>query len=76
MKKPMNKIVISEYWSDSKDKHAIVSKFHSSYVIDFYENNSYTHTAIQSYQDKSLHYVEDAAENFVLGHFKNYRDFS
>lgn len=72
----MTKVIISEYWSDDSNKHAVVSLLNSRYLIDFYENDVYVHTAIQSYQDKSLHYVEDAAENFVLGHFKNYRDFS
>jgi len=72
----MSKVVISEYWSDDGSKHAVVSLLNSKYLIDFYESNNYTHTAIQSYEDKSLHYVEDAAENFVLGYFKNYRDFS
>jgi hypothetical protein len=27
------------------------------------------------YNDKSLHYVEDAAENYALGIFKNIKDF-
>ena len=72
-----NKTVISEYWSDDdgKSKHAVVCLMGGRYIIDFYENTEYTHSTLYAYEDKSLHYVEDAAENFVLGHFKNYRDY-
>ncbi len=70
-----DKVVISEYWSDDKSKHAIVCAINGRYIVDFYENSAYTHSTLHSYEDKSLHYVEDAAENYVLGHFKNYRDF-
>lgn len=69
------KTVISEYWSDDRSKYAAVCMVNGRYVIDFYENDKYTHSTLHSYEDKSLYYVEDAAENFVLGHFKNYRDF-
>ena len=72
----MNKTVISEYWSDDRNKYAVVCSINGKYIIDFYENSKYTHSVVNAYQDKSLHYVEDAAENFVLGHFENYRDFS
>ena len=69
------KIEISDYYSDDGTKKAIVFKQDRGYGIDFYENEKYTHSTLHSYEDKSLHFVEDAAENFVLGHFKNYRDF-
>lgn len=71
----MNKVIISEYFSDDKDKKAVVCMVDGRYLIDFYEKSKYTHTALYSYQDKSLQFVEDAAENFVLGVFKNYRDY-
>jgi len=71
----MNKIVISEYFSDDNTKKAEVFTAGRRYGIDFYENTKYTHTALYSYQDRALQYVEDAAENFVLGVFKNYRDY-
>ena len=44
------------------------------YVIDFYLNNEYNHSI--AYTSKSLQYVEDAAENYVQGHFLNYKDFT
>lgn len=70
-----SKVVISEYYSDDNSKRAVVCMLGGRYVIDFYENSKYTHSTLHSYQDKSLNFVEDAAENFVLGIFKNYRDF-
>ena len=45
------------------------------YLIDFYFNEEYNHSILSSYEDKSLQIVENAAEDYVLGHFKNYRDF-
>lgn len=69
------KTVISEYWSDDRSKHAVVCMMNGRYLIDFYENGKYNHSILSAYEDKSLYFVEDAAENFVLGHFKNYRDF-
>lgn len=71
----MTKTVISEYFSEDGTKKADVCLFEGRYVIDFYVNNSYNHSILNAYQDKSLQYVEDAAENYVLGHFKNYRDY-
>lgn len=71
----MSKTVISEYFSEDNNKKAVVSIFEGRYVIDFYVNEEYNHSILNAYQDKSLHFVEDAAENYVLGHFKNYRDF-
>ena len=44
------------------------------YVIDFYLNNEYNHSI--TYTSKSLQYVEDAAENYVMGQFPNYKDFT
>lgn len=69
------KTVISEYWSDDRNKHAVVCSLDGRYMIDFYVNGKYNHSILSEYEDKSLLTVEDAAENFVLGHFKNYRDF-
>lgn len=71
----MNRTVISEYWSDDGSKKAEVCLFDGRYIIDFYENDKYNHSILNAYQDKSLHFVEDAAENYVLGHFKNYRNY-
>lgn len=70
-----NKTVISEYWSDDRSKYAAVCMMNGRYLIDFYVDDKYNHSILSVYEDKSLHFVEDAAENFVLGHFKNYRDF-
>ena len=69
------KTVISEYWSDNRSKHAVVCMLNGRYLIDFYENGKYNHSILSAYEDKSLVFVEDAAEDYVLGHFKNYREF-
>jgi len=69
----MMKNKLSEYYSDDMTNKAVVIEHDGRYLIDFYENNSYNHTIM--YNDKSLHYVEDAAENYALGIFKNIKDF-
>ena len=73
MSTPQQKIEISKYFSDDGLKEAIVCKIGRGYVVDFYENEEYNHSII--YNTKSLQYVEDAAENYVLGIFKNIHDF-
>ena len=35
------------------------------YFIDFYKDNMYIDTI--AYPEKSIHYVEDCAENYTLG---------
>jgi hypothetical protein len=67
----MNKL--SEYYSEDKMNKAVVIEHENRFSIDFYENNSYNHTIM--YNEKSLRYVEDAAENYALGIFKNIKDF-
>ena len=64
---------LSEYYSDDGSNKAVVVEHDGRYSIDFYENNRYNHTIM--YNQKSLHYVEDAAENYALGIFKNIKDF-
>ena len=71
---PPKKINISEYFSDDSTKKAVVVLQGSRYLIDFYSNDVYAHTIL--YNTKSLNYVEDAAENYVLGVFENIRDFN
>ena len=67
------KIEISDYYSNDGTKKAVVFKTDHNYGVDFYENTEYDHTLL--FTSKSLRYVEDAAENYVLGIFRNYRDF-
>jgi hypothetical protein len=64
---------ISEYYSEDKTKKAVVILNGEDYNIDFYVNDKYYHSIL--YAGKSLRYVEDAAENYALGIFKNVRDF-
>lgn len=60
----MNKI-ISEHYSEYQFKRALIgySSENQCYYIDFYENNSYI--CSRWYYNKSVRYVEDAAENYV-----------
>lgn len=68
------KLTLSEYYSDDLSKKAQVIQMDRGYVIDFYVDNVYNHSI--AYTSKSLQYVEDAAENFVQGHFPNYKDYT
>jgi hypothetical protein len=77
-----NRTEVSSYYSESNDKKAVVCLLDGRYIIDFYEQTEYskpeleyTHSILFAYENHSLNYVEDAAENFVLGHFKNFKDF-
>jgi len=58
---------ITEYYSDDKTKKAIVNVDLKAcyYFIDFYLNDIYTDTI--AYPEKSIYYVQDAAENYTLG---------
>jgi hypothetical protein len=58
---------ISEHYSDDKTKKAVVNVDLKAcyYFIDFYLNDRYTDTI--AYPEKSIHFVEDAAENYTLG---------
>lgn len=67
------KIEISDYYSDDGSKKATVFKQDRGYGVDFFINEEYDHSCL--FTSKSLQYVEDAAENFVLGVSKNYRLF-
>lgn len=67
------KIELSDYFSDDGTKKAVVFRQDRGYGIDFYENAEYSHSLL--YNTKSLQYVEDAAENFVLGIFTGYKNY-
>lgn len=58
------KIEISNYFSDDGTKKAVVFKQDRAYGIDFYINEQYNYTMV--YNNKSVEYVENAAEDFVL----------
>jgi hypothetical protein len=58
---------ISEHYSGDKTKKAVININLKAcyYFIDFYANNIYIDTV--AYPEKSIHFVEDAAENYTLG---------
>lgn len=66
--------LISEFFSDDKSKVAKIILEDEVLTIDFYVDSRYTHTI--RYPSKTFRYVEDAAENFVLGYFSNYKEYS
>lgn len=66
--------LISEFFSDDKSKMAKIILEGEVLTIDFYEESRYTHTI--RYPSKTFRYVEDAAENFILGYFSNYKEYS
>tara|TARA_R110002074_G_scaffold85854_4_gene189820 strand:- start:346 stop:564 length:219 start_codon:yes stop_codon:yes gene_type:complete len=47
------------------NKTARVMKRNDQFEVDFFDNNKQMGTI--NYADKSLHFVEDAAENWVTG---------
>ena len=57
---------ISEHYSADKVKSAFIYVDNSTqvYWIDFYEENVLI--ATKPYPEKSIYFVEDAAENYVL----------
>jgi hypothetical protein len=66
--------LISEFYNKDKSKIAKIVLEDEILILDFYEENKYTHTI--RYPSKTFRYVSDAAENFVLGHFSNYKEYS
>jgi len=56
--------IISEYYND--DDRAIVHKEGDDYCISYVDYNN-MEFAFERYEGKALNYVEDAAENWVLG---------
>jgi hypothetical protein len=63
----MDAIVISEYYNNKEPRSkAVVVKNRNSYSIEYYDMNGLIfHT--EKFEGHSLHYVEDAAENWALG---------
>ena len=65
----MKREVISEYWSDDKRLHAIVvsdtSLPNKNYTVEFYKFGKLVR--MESYENYSVYFHEDVAENYVLG---------
>jgi len=56
---------LSSYWSDDKSRKSVISidLKEEVYSIDFYENETIVKS--MQYPNNSIHYVEDAADNWV-----------
>ena len=58
--------VISKYYADDGKGYAVIVHVRDGLVIEYYdENNKFFFN--EEFFDKSLRYVEDAAENWALG---------
>jgi hypothetical protein len=58
-------MTLSEFWSNDKSKTATIILDNGTYGVEFYDNNELIE--YRTFPNKSLRYVEDAAENFTLG---------
>jgi hypothetical protein len=61
----MNKVVISEYFSDDDKRKSVVSLVNDMYIIDFYQDEAYSHTTMHG--SGGLNQIESMAEDYVLG---------
>lgn len=62
---PRLKEEVSAYWSDDRTKKAVIINNYGILEIHFFKNGELE--AIESYDNHSIFYHEDAAENYVLG---------
>jgi len=64
-------VKLSTFVSDDGSKKAVIWSINggSSYVIDLYAGDNLIDYLV--IKDKSIYYVEDAAENFILGIYKS-----
>lgn len=58
--------IISTYYSDCGEGFATVIEGDGYYLIEYYTNEGVI-LHEEKFEGKSLHYVEDAAENWALG---------
>jgi hypothetical protein len=67
-------IEVSKFFNDDKSKTAVVYSINggTSYVIDLYAGETLVDYMV--IKDKSIHFVEDAAENYVLGIYRSPMD--
>jgi hypothetical protein len=63
-------VEVNKFFNEDKSKTAVVYSINygSTYVIDLYEGETLVDYMV--IKDKSIHYVEDTAENYVLGIYK------
>lgn len=60
--------IISEWETDDNRGKAVVkySSIDEHFFIEYYDDRGHKFF-IEEYEDRSIHYVEDAAQNWVLG---------
>jgi len=66
--------MIDSYYNGDGSRGAIIKLVDEQFVVDFYKEGEYYHTI--EYPNKSVHYVKDAAENYIHGIFQNVRDYN
>jgi hypothetical protein len=64
-------VEVSKFFNDDRSRGAVVYAINggTSYVIDLYAGETLVDYMV--IKDKSLHFVEDAAENYVLGIYRS-----
>jgi len=58
--------LVRTYWSDDKSKRAEIHKDDSGLSVHLYNHDSLQE--VRNLNNFSIHYAEDCAENFVMGH--------
>lgn len=58
--------LVSTYWSDDKSKRAEIHKDDNGLSVHLYNHDSLQE--VRNLNNFSIHYAEDCAENFVMGH--------
>jgi len=62
---PSLKEEIFTYWSEDKRKKAVLMNNYGEPEIHFFNNGELE--AIENYENNSMRFYEDAAENYVIG---------
>lgn len=60
--------LLSDYYSDDEDLSSHIYLDDDVYVVEFRKNNR--PLATRRFPDNNIHYVEDAADNYVRGILK------
>ena len=66
--------MINSYYNGDGSRGAVIKMVDELFVVDFYKDGVYYHSI--EYPNKSIHYVEEAAENYIHGIFQNIKDFN
>ena len=57
-------MIVSEYYSEDRSRKGIVYKEQEGHRVDLFQDKTLVKTVMLP--DKSIHYAEDTAENWVM----------